>query len=326
MKTLFSTEAVHPRDRFYYWHEVACRTIVDHDSRPQRRRGFDARIEAGTLDDIGLVRFNNSAMTIAHTAHHVARAQTDEFFLCRQMAGTLELEQDGREVALKVGDMTLLDPMLPYSGRFSSGSNLFVLKLSRRALEARVGKIRRMVAVGMKALDADTRLTSSFLATLLTHSGKISKSAERSLRDPVLDLVALSLATTMRGCLPRVSSARALVSVTVRAAIESSLSNPALDPNTVAAAAHVSVRYANAVLAQEGTSIARLILKRRLARCERALKDPQQARRSVSEIAYDWGFSDMTHFGRAFRNAYGMLPSAYRRENGCRDSASPGEL
>jgi AraC-like DNA-binding protein len=31
-----------------------------------------------------------------------------------------------------------------------------------------------------------------------------------------------------------------------------------------------------------------------LARCERALKDPQQARRSVSEIAYGWGFSDMT--------------------------------
>ena len=51
----------------------------------------------------------------------------------------------------------------------------------------------------------------------------------------------------MRGCLPRVSSARALVSVTVRATIESTLG-----PNTVAVAARVS--YANAVLAEEGKS------------------------------------------------------------------------
>ena len=33
----------------------------------------------------------------------------------------------------------------------------------------------------------------------------------------------------------------------------------------------------------------------------------------VSEIAYGWGFSDMTHFGRKFRAAFGLLPSEYRR-------------
>jgi AraC-like DNA-binding protein len=42
----------------------------------------------------------------------------------------------------------------------------------------------------------------------------------------------------------------------------------------------------------------------------RTLKD---AHRSLSEIAYGWGFSDMTHFGRSFRKAYGMLPSEYRK-------------
>ena len=45
----------------------------------------------------------------------------------------------------------------------------------------------------------------------------------------------------------------------------------------------------------------------------RALEDPQQALRSLSEIAYGWGFSDMTHFGRSFRKAYGMLPSVRRK-------------
>jgi AraC-like DNA-binding protein len=53
--------------------------------------------------------------------------------------------------------------------------------------------------------------------------------------------------------------------------------------------------------------------KKRLERCRKALTDPAQSKRSVSEIAYSWGFCDLTHFGRAFRAAYGMLPSECRQ-------------
>jgi AraC-like DNA-binding protein len=42
------------------------------------------------------------------------------------------------------------------------------------------------------------------------------------------------------------------------------------------------------------------------------LEDPLQAHRTLSEIATGWGFSDMTHFGRRFKAAYGVLPSEYR--------------
>ena len=75
----------------------------------------------------------------------------------------------------------------------------------------------------------------------------------------------------------------------------------------------MSVRHADALLAREGTSIARLIRSWRLARCRRALEDPLQRHRTVGEIAFGWGFSDLTHFGRRFTAAYGMSPGEYRR-------------
>ena len=106
--------------------------------------------------------------------------------------------------------------------------------------------------------------------------------------------------------------------MSVRIAIESRLTDPRLDVRTVAAAAGVSARYANAVLAKEGTSISRLILERRLARCRSAIEDAQQVSRTLTEIAYGWGFSDMTHFGRSFRNANGVLPSEFRRRTTAR--------
>lgn len=105
VQTLFSTSNVHPRDRFDYWHSVACKTIVDHDSRPKCRGTFQAELQWGTLDDLELVLFANSPMDISNP-----RATADQLFVCRQMAGAVALEQHSRELILERGDITLIDP------------------------------------------------------------------------------------------------------------------------------------------------------------------------------------------------------------------------
>jgi AraC family transcriptional activator of tynA and feaB len=312
MEQLFSTETVHPRDRFDYWHDVACRNLLKHDSRPECRLKFQAAIYAARLADLGLILFNNSPMGVSRTPHQVARATSDELFVCRQMSGLLALEQNGREIAIEAGDVTLIDPLIPYRGKFSRDSNLLVLKVPRRALEARVGRTREMVLCPIKPSQAEGSLLSSFAAMLPPHVGRISRVVENLAKEHVLDLLAVSLTTAIGARTPRISSAHSFALMNVRAAIEARLTDPMLDVSAVAAAAGISVRYANVVLAREGTSIMRLILARRLVRCQEALRDPSQAHRTLSEIAYGWGFSDMTHFSRRFRAAYGVLPSEYR--------------
>ena len=312
MKTIFSTKAVHPRDRFDYWHGVACRTIVDHDSAPKCRQTFQAELQSGALADIDLVLFENSPMTVSHTRRHAARADSDELFVCRQLAGRLALEQDSREIVLEEGDVTLLDPRLPYTGRFLAGSRLLVLKIPRRLLEARIGIAPDITVRAITPTEAESGLMSAFLAILPAHAGGLGRMAQEIAKEQALDLLALSLASVIERRGPRVSRARSLVLLKVRAAIEARLTDPTLDASMVAAAAGISIRYANAVLAEDDTSITRLIQAKRLERCRRALQDPLQAHRTVSEIAYGWGFSDMTHFGRRFRAIYGLLPSEYR--------------
>ena len=312
MKTVFSTDNVHARDRFDFWHGVACKNLVDHNSLPECRLTFDAQIETGYLGNLELVLFHNSPMQVSHTARHIARAKSDHVFVCRQVAGVIFLEQDAREIALEAGDVALLDPLLPYEGNFSTDSETLVLKVPRRELEARVGKTRDMVARSIKPIKAEDGLMSSLSAMLPSLAGKMNPISEEMVGNHALDLIAVSLAKTMEADRPRVSSAKALVLLNVRSAIETRLRDPSLGVQAVADAAGVSVRYANAVLADHDTSIMRLIQARRLARCRYALEDPNQAHRTVSEIAYGWGFSDMTHFGRRFKKAYGILPSEYQ--------------
>jgi len=169
-----------------------------------------------------------------------------------------------------------------------------------------------MVAMCIKPSDAEGGLTSSLLAMLPGYVDRLQPATSKVLSNQVLDLIALSLTLRMDAARPKLYSSQAVVSMKLRAAIESQLSDPELDSDAVAAAARISVRYANQVLAREGTSIARLIQARRLERCRRALHDPSQVHRTISEIAYGWGFTDLTHFGRSFRAAFGMLPSEFR--------------
>jgi hypothetical protein len=43
-------------------------------------------------------------MRVARTKHHIADANSDEYFLCRQIAGRLALEQEDRSVVLESGN------------------------------------------------------------------------------------------------------------------------------------------------------------------------------------------------------------------------------
>src|ERR1700730_14568569 len=100
MKIVFLTKNVHARDRFDFWHGVACKNLVDHNSLPECRLTFDAQIETGYLSNLELVLFHNSPMQVSHTARHIAHAKSDHLFVCRQVAGVIFLEQDTREIVL----------------------------------------------------------------------------------------------------------------------------------------------------------------------------------------------------------------------------------
>jgi AraC family transcriptional regulator, positive regulator of tynA and feaB len=151
------------------------------------------------------------------------------------------------------------------------------------------------------------------LATLPGVVEKLGHAAEMVLQAQIMDLIALSMAEAGAASKPRISSARSVALLAVRAATEARLTDPSLNSSIVAHAAGVSVRYANALLATDGQSIMSLILARQLDHCLAALEDRKQDYRTITDIALGWGFSDMTHFGRSFKAKYKILPSECRK-------------
>jgi AraC-like DNA-binding protein len=308
--TVFSTKDVHPRNRFEFWHDIACANLVGHESRVDHPQSFHAELQSGAVDDIGIVRFTNSVMVACREQRHISHASDDALFLCHQFSGAMEIEQNSREITLAPRTTTLLDPMLPYSARFKDGSNLLVVKLPRRDVEARIGNTRELTCrLPRQSIEWD--LMSDFVSKMPGFAGRLTPVSATLIRNQILDLVGIALSAVGENV--QLSNARSVALTKMRAIIDSRLPDPALDAEEIAGAAGVSTRYAAELMKDAGTSIMQFVLERRLARCREALADPLQSHRSISEIAYRWGFSDMTHFGRRFRTTYGVLPRDYRR-------------
>jgi AraC family transcriptional activator of tynA and feaB len=312
MRAIFSTDDIHPRDRFDYWMGVVRQNIIRNDAVPACRTEFRAKLSAGSIGTVNLALTESSAVRISHTKHHSGQPSDDQLFVFMALSGQKTLQQSGRRAVLRPGQFALIDPRLPHDGIFSDASETLTLILDRRLLESRLGATQDLTARPITHDTAEGHLASGYLTMLPAQLGRLSSATADLIEVQLLDLVALALGKVRESQTSCGSSARLLIRTKLHAAIEARLSDPKLDAASIARAAGVSARYANAVLADENTSLGQLIQARRLELCKTALADPAQAHRTISEIAYCWGFSDMTHFGRRFRIAYGMLPSEFR--------------
>ena len=63
-------------------------------------------------------------------------------------------------------------------------------------------------------------------------------------------------------------------------------------------------------------NFAAFLNERRVAAAQVALTDPEKNRVAISTVAYDFGFSSLAPFNRAFREITGKTPSEWRRTAG----------
>jgi AraC-like DNA-binding protein len=102
----------------------------------------------------------------------------------------------------------------------------------------------------------------------------------------------------------------------VKRYILSHLRDPDLSITKLAGTARCTKRYLHMAFHSENVSISDYILKLRLQRCREDLLNPAFAHRSITDIAYSWGFNSSNHFSRCFKQEFGASPRSLRAEFG----------
>lgn len=301
---------MHPRDRLNYWLDVSSKLVVKADCQPDRADPFFAELAGDSLSTIGLMRVHMSTVGITHDKSHVANGIDDDVLICQPLAGSYYVEQDNREVICNAGEFSLLETRLPYAVRIAKNTQILIAKVRRADLECRIGRVSNFAAREGDWSRGVTKLTSSLLAQLPKVIDELDKEEKDMIGAQLLDLLGASLVDSGKNA--KLSSSKAQLLLKLRTAMSERLSQPHVTVQEIAVSAGVSVRYANSLLVEQNKSLSSLFMEMKLDRCKRALEDAGQAHRTISEIAYAWGFSDTTHFTRRFKKLYGILPSEIR--------------
>jgi AraC family transcriptional activator of tynA and feaB len=89
--------------------------------------------------------------------------------------------------------------------------------------------------------------------------------------------------------------------------IHENLRDPELSVAKIAEELGISTRYVHKLYEGESVQLMQRVLSQRLCECQRDIA--QRGSRSISEIAYSWGFNSTAHFSRAFKQRFGVRPS-----------------
>ena len=105
----------------------------------------------------------------------------------------------------------------------------------------------------------------------------------------------------------------------------SNLSDESLSVRAIAARHKVTPRYVQRLFEETGSTFTEYVLGQRLVRAHRLLTDARLSEQTLTAIAFEVGFSDLSYFNRAFRRRFGATPSDLRAQ-AARDAKSGSAL
>jgi AraC-like DNA-binding protein len=313
-----STRDVPAHERLAYWTEAVCDAYVQLDCRaPVQRRQVDGEIRIDTLSTLELSRVTASAQQVRRTPSTIARSGEDYFLVRVQTAGTGLVTQDDRAALLQPGDFALYDSTRPYELTFTGPFRQYVLMLPGATLRSRLRETRGLTARKVGGSRGAGHLMINMIETLATDIDVLEPGAAAAVASSVEHIVVAGLSALTGEDAPAdgEDGGQRLVEARreqIKAYARSRLRDPALSVAAVAAALHLSVSTVHRSFAGEPLSVAEWIWAQRLDAIRDELCDPATRHRTVSDVAFSWGFVDASHFSRAFRNRFGCAPSQVR--------------
>ena len=219
----FSTDTVHPRDRFDFWHSAARKSYVEHECEADERTRFEGHVDIAPLAHTSLSTYSNAPARIWRTGRHVARAHSDDLFLCLQTRGTCTVSQDGRDALLQPGDFCLADTAGEFVFTYPVHSSQLVLKIERPRLKARLPEFCSLMAVPVRSHEPTGALAFEFINMLPRYRDAVADVAELRIADQAVDLAALALSTLAGTSGVKLSSTSAAALLRLRRAVERAL-------------------------------------------------------------------------------------------------------
>jgi AraC-like DNA-binding protein len=315
MTTFFTTETVDESSRLEYWREIVRQAFVPLECCRVSEGRFNCFAETAQLGRLRFSRVRSGAHEVERTPAHIRQATEATLLVSLQIMGTGLLLQDGREAVLKPGAITCYESVRPFSWVCHEKFEQLVLLIPREDIVGKSGQLERLTARVIGGDSAIGTLVSGFLLRAFPLVNQVSPATAQNLSRIASDLIVTALCE-LNGDQPAQRWNRTALLGRAKQVINDNLCDPDLRPETVAQILKISLRYLQDLFKDENTTPSSWIWSRRIEECRRRLGNPLFAGAAVSQIAFDCGFSDFSHFSHRFKAAFSVSPSDYRTSVG----------
>ncbi len=272
---------------------------------------FSGLLASCDFDDFRVTRVRAQASRVSRWLTGQPSHSSGSLLIHLQSAGKAVNQQFGLSLPINSGNAAICDPDRSYHVDFLTPYEMFVLEVPTARLALREPGFDLDRYAGRRADPHRSELLLAFLRAAWRQSGCLRDDAEwrECVSRTCMDLAIRAVARTA-ACEP--VGAPAEMRRNVIAHIRRNLADPQLRTSSVARALGISPRSVQTVFEHLGTTASAFILDARLAKaCERLTAD---RRGSITELAFDCGFSDSAYFSRCFREHFGVSPRDYRQQ------------
>jgi len=310
----YSTRGLPSTAKVSYWNDIISDLFAPLETRPTNAGEFDAELRCLQVGRLRMANAISRAATVKRSKTHVSKVDEHRYFLHVQVGGQLLVRQEGHEALLDPGDLVLSDSTLPYSLSYDDSCSTLVLIVAEQELKRHLPTPEEMIGVKLSGEKGLSHTTSLMLRSVWEQAEQLPPELGSRIADSILDVFATACTET-KGMVVADAAIVGARRVQIKRYIEANLRDPDLGVRSVAAAFGISPRYLHILFASENETVSSYILRRRLEECGKQLADALWQRRTITEIAFGWGFNNATHFARVFRNHYGTSPRDYRNNH-----------
>lgn len=265
---------------------------------------------------IGRLRPNVHRSNAARHLIHVAANRSTAIELFLVSCGAIDLANEHSAVHLQAGDMLLWSPAEEW--RASHGSfELIAIGLPDVLVHQRAPWLMNMIGMPIAARSGLATCLTALMRQVSQCYQRLTPEEGAILETTVIEAICLlgrSGKTRHESSVPPPCEQRL---ETLKTLALDSLERADLCAVTLAREAGMSARTIHRLFAASGVSFQSWLTERRLERCWTELRNGRgPCQRTVAELAFAYGFNDLSTFNRAFRKRFGMPPREARRISG----------
>lgn len=306
MGAFFSTRNLKPSERFDYWHDVVYRTYAPCLGSAARIDQFDASVGVSEFGPAQITTVDSEGISYERRSFDVRTGPRDDFYVVAMLSGKTLVSQNGNEAIADAGDIYLYNSGQPYRHHSDQTYRCLSMRLPRPVVQSRILDLDSISGRVLAGKTPYGRMIGSLIreATEISANDEIADMSEFS--GPIIEMISAAINRGI-GHVGAAGTKHQAQLIRIQKYMRENLADGELTLARIAKDQNVSLRTLARMFAEMDTTPMNWLQSQRLASAYSAIAERRVS--SITEAAFTSGFNDLSHFGRAFKKAYGHTPN-----------------